>query len=55
MDDNKWLEKVAQHHKEWVEIIHKFGEYDYAEDIVQETYIALYKTIILIHKVTAIT
>jgi DNA-directed RNA polymerase specialized sigma24 family protein len=43
MDNNKWLEKVAQHHKEWVEIIHKFGEYDYAEDIVQETYIALYK------------
>jgi len=43
MSDYKWLEKVANHHKEWVEIIHKFGEYDYAEDIVQESYIALIK------------
>lgn len=41
--DNKWLGQVAQHHNEWVQIIHKFGEYDYAEDIVQESYIALYK------------
>jgi predicted DNA-binding protein YlxM (UPF0122 family) len=43
MDNFKWLEKVAEHHKEWVEIIHKFGEYDWAEDIVQESYIALIK------------
>jgi DNA-directed RNA polymerase specialized sigma24 family protein len=43
MGDFKWLEKVAQHHKEWIEIINKFGEYDYAEDIVQESYIALIK------------
>jgi DNA-directed RNA polymerase specialized sigma24 family protein len=43
MDDFKWLENVAKHHKEWIEIIHKFGEYDYAEDIVQESYIALIK------------
>lgn len=41
--DNKWLEKVAKHHDEWIKIIHTFGEYDYAEDIVQEAYIALYK------------
>ncbi len=41
--DNKWLEKVAQHHNEWIKIINTFGEYDLAEDIVQETYIALYK------------
>lgn len=41
--DNKWLNQVAQHHKEWIKIINSFGEYDYAEDIVQETYIALYK------------
>jgi DNA-directed RNA polymerase specialized sigma24 family protein len=40
---NKWLGKVAEHHKEWVKIIHTFGEYDYAEDIVQESYIALWK------------
>lgn len=43
MEDFKWLEKVAQHHKEWIEIVQKFGEYDYAEDIVQESYIALIK------------
>jgi len=43
MSDFKWIEKVAKHHKEWVEVIHKLGEYDYAEDIVQESYIALMK------------
>jgi DNA-directed RNA polymerase specialized sigma24 family protein len=41
--DNKWLNQVAQHHNEWIKIINSFGEYDYAQDIVQETYIALYK------------
>lgn len=41
--NNKWIEKVAIHHKEWVKIIHTFGEFDYAEDIVQESYIALLK------------
>jgi DNA-directed RNA polymerase specialized sigma24 family protein len=40
---NQWLAKVARHHDEWVKVIHTFGEYDYAEDIVQESYIALYK------------
>ncbi len=40
---NQWLAKVAQHHDEWVKVIHTFGEYDYAEDIVQESYIALWK------------
>jgi DNA-directed RNA polymerase specialized sigma24 family protein len=43
MDNNKWLKQVAAHHDEWIKIINSFGEYDYAEDIVQETYIALYK------------
>jgi DNA-directed RNA polymerase specialized sigma24 family protein len=43
MDNNKWLNQVARHHNEWIKIINSFGEYDYAEDIVQETYIALYK------------
>lgn len=43
MDNNSWLEKVALHHKEWVKIINGFGEFDYAEDIVQESYIALWK------------
>lgn len=41
--DNSWLEKVARHHNEWIKIIHSFGEYDYAQDLVQETYIALWK------------
>ena len=39
----KWLEEVAKHHKEWVNTIQKMGEFDYAEDIVQESYIALIK------------
>jgi len=43
MNKYKWLEKVAAHHKEWVKTIQKMGEYDYAEDIVQESYIALMK------------
>lgn len=43
MTHYKWLEQVAKHHKEWVEVIHKLGEFDYAEDIVQESYIALMK------------
>lgn len=41
--DNLWLAKVAEHHKEWVKVVQSFGEYDYAQDIVQETYIALWK------------
>ena len=41
--DNSWLAKVAEHHKEWVKVVQSFGEYDYAQDIVQETYIALWK------------
>jgi len=43
MDNYRWIEQVAKHHKEWVEIIYKLGEFDYAEDIVQESYIALMK------------
>jgi DNA-directed RNA polymerase specialized sigma24 family protein len=41
--NNQWLAKVAQHHNEWVKVIHTFGEYEVAEDLVQETYIALWK------------
>lgn len=41
--DNSWLAKVAEHHKEWVKVVQSFGEYDYAQDIVQESYIALMK------------
>ena len=39
----KWLAKVAERHQEWVSIVKSFGEYDYAEDIVQEMYITIYK------------
>lgn len=40
---NDWLNIVAKQHKHWIRIVNSFGEYDYAEDIVQEMYIALYK------------
>lgn len=39
----EWLGKVAERHKEWIKIINSFGEYDYAEDLVQECYLVLYK------------
>ncbi len=38
-----WLGLVAKQHKEWIKIVNGFGEYDYAEDIVQESYLILYK------------
>lgn len=41
--DNSWLAKVAEYHQDWIKVVQSFGEYDYAQDIVQETYIALYK------------
>lgn len=43
MGETKWLAIVAKQHKEWIQIVNAFGEYNYAEDIVQESYIALYK------------
>jgi len=36
-----WIEKVSKHHKEYIKTIHKFGEYFYAEDLVQEMYLRL--------------
>jgi len=39
----QWLEKVAERHTEWVNIIKGFGEYEYAEDLTQECYLVLYK------------
>ena len=39
----EWLGKVAQQHKEWIKIINSFGEFDLAEDMVQEMYLVLYK------------
>jgi len=44
MGDNlEWLRIVAKQHDEWVKIVNSFGEYNYAEDIVQEGYLALIK------------
>lgn len=36
-----WIELVSKHHKEYVKTIQSFGEYFYAEDLVQEMYIRL--------------
>ena len=39
----EWLAKVAERHNEWIAIVKSFGEYDFAEDIVQEMYLTIYK------------
>jgi DNA-directed RNA polymerase specialized sigma24 family protein len=39
----KWLNNVAKHHKYFVKVVEGFGERFYAEDIVQEMYLRLYK------------
>jgi len=38
-----WLNIVAAQHKDWIKIVNGFGEYNYAEDIVQESYLRLIK------------
>jgi DNA-directed RNA polymerase specialized sigma24 family protein len=38
-----WLNIVAKQHDDWIKIVNAFGEFDYAEDIVQEAYIRLIK------------
>ena len=38
-----WLNIVARQHEDWIKIVNGFGEYNYAEDIVQESYIRLIK------------
>ncbi len=43
----KWLEKVAEHHKDYVEVVRKFGETFLAEDIVQEAYLRMLKYLYL--------
>lgn len=37
-----WLRIVASQHEDWVKIVNGFGEYNYAEDIVQESYLRLF-------------
>ena len=39
----EWLKLIAKQHDDWVAIVRSFGEYTYAEDIVQEAYMALIK------------
>jgi len=39
----KWLGRVAERHQEWISIVKSFGEFNYAEDIVQEAYLTIYK------------
>jgi len=39
----EWLAKVAERHSEWIAIVKSFSEYDFAEDIVQEMYLTIYK------------
>jgi len=38
-----WLKDVASQHKEWIKIVHEFGVYEDAEDIVQDAYLTLHK------------
>ena len=39
----QWLAKVAERHNEWIKIVNSFGEFNYAEDLVQEMYLTIYK------------
>jgi len=43
MAEAEWLGKVAEQHNEWIKIINSFGEFDLAEDMVQEMYLVIYK------------
>jgi RNA polymerase sigma factor (sigma-70 family) len=39
----EWLGIVFKRHNEWIKIVNSFGEFNYAEDFVQEMYLVLYK------------
>jgi len=41
--DSSFLNIIAKHHKEWVATATGLGGGDYAEDIVQEAYLKIYK------------
>lgn len=41
--DLTWLKIVAKRHDEWIKIVNGFGEYNYAEDLVQQSYFTLIK------------
>lgn len=42
--NNQWASILCKHHKEWVSIVKNFGEYNYAEDIVQEMYVRVHNS-----------
>jgi len=37
------LEELSKHHKEWITMVNKFGEFNYAEDFVQSMYLRIDK------------
>jgi RNA polymerase sigma factor (sigma-70 family) len=37
------LKELSKHHDEWIRMVNKFGEHNYAEDFVQDMYIRLLK------------
>lgn len=39
-----WLNILAEHHNTWLNIVRRFGETQYEEDIVQEAYVRLAST-----------
>lgn len=41
--NSSWLRYVSKYHSEWVKIVNSFGEHLYAEDIVQEMYLKVYR------------
>ena len=43
LKNTEFLKEVAKHHKEWVQTCRAIGGGNFAEDIVQEMYIKLYK------------
>ena len=43
MGSADWLKYAFKEHSKWIKVIESFGEKEYAEDLVQEAYIVLYK------------
>ena len=42
-NSSEWLASVAKHHRYFISVVKGFGEDKYAEDIVQEMYLRIYK------------
>ena len=43
MNNESCLSIIAKEHKRWINIVRSLGEYDFAEDIVQELYLKIHK------------